>query len=191
MNKYNHSFRKTKSELTKDILKWLAVGGMVCIATTSPFFIINIVKGFEKSQKYKKKKVYDTFYRLRQRGDIKVTEKNNQIYISLTKKGKKKAGRLNIDSIEIKKPKKWDGKWRIIIFDIVELKKLYREVFRGKLKELGFCQLQKSTWIYPYDCCKEIKLLREFFGLSEDEVRLIIAQNIGKDDVLKKYFELK
>ena len=190
MHKRNYSFRKPRSELTKDIFKWLAVGGMVCIAATSPFFIINIVKGLKASQKYKNKNVYNTFYRLRKQGCVKVTKKNNQIYISLTKKGKRKAGWLNIDSIAIKEPKKWDGKWRIIIFDVAELKKLYREAFRGKLKELGFCPLQKSTWVHPYNCRKEIKLLREFFGLSENEVRLIIAQDIGNDDILKKFFAL-
>lgn len=34
----------------------------------------------------------------------------------------------------------------------------------------------------------EIELLKNFFGLSEKEVRLVICEDIGKDDWLKKTF---
>lgn len=77
-----------------------------------------------------------------------------------------------------------------MIFDISQLKKLYREAFRGKLKELGFYQLQKSVWIYPFDCRAEIELLREFFGLSEKEIRLVVAEDIERSGELKKFFKL-
>jgi len=114
----------------------------------------------------------------------------HQIYISLTEKGRKLASWLQIDDLKIKRPKKWDGKWRLAIFDISQLKKIYREAFRGKLKELGFYPLQKSVWIYPFDCRDEIELLKDFFGLNEKEVRLLICENIGKDDWLKKHFKI-
>jgi len=117
-------------------------------------------------------------------------KKNHQIYISLTEKGKKKAGWLQIDSLKIKRPKKWDGKWRLVIFDISQIKKLYREAFRGKLKELGFYPLQKSVWIYPFDCRAEIELLKEFFGLSDKELRLIVTEDIGEDNKLQQLFKL-
>jgi len=100
------------------------------------------------------------------------------------------AGWLQIDALKIKRPKKWDKKWRIIVFDISELKKLYRDAFRGKLKELGFYPLQKSVWICPFDCRDEIELLREFFGLKEKELRLIVAESIGNDKWLRKIFQI-
>ena len=75
-----------------------------------------------------------------------------------------------------------------MIFDISQLKKFYREAFRGRLKELGFFPLQKSVWVYPFDCQAEIELLREFFGLSEKEIRLVVAESIGDDSKLKKFF---
>ncbi|MDI6591689.1 MAG: hypothetical protein QME61_02000, partial [Patescibacteria group bacterium] len=137
-----------------------------------------------------RKKVYDAFYQLRKEGCIKLEKKNHQIYISLTKKGRKKAGWLQIDSLKLKRPRKWDSKWRIVIFDISQLKKLYREAFRGKLKQLGFYCLQKSVWVYPFDCRDEVELLRNFFGLSKKELRLIVAEDIGEDSWLKKIFKL-
>jgi len=191
LRKYKYYFRKSRSEIVKDVLGWLVVAGSISVAATSPYFILNLLKGFKKGRKYSRKKVYDTFYNLRRQGLIKVEERNHQIYISLTEEGRKKASWLQIDSLKISKPKKWDRKWRIVIFDISQLKKLYREAFRGKLKELGFRSLQKSVWIYPFGCLAEIELLKEFFGLSEKEVRLILAEDIGKEESIKKLFKLK
>ena len=68
---------------------------------------------------------------------------------------------------------------------------MHREAFRGKLKELGFRLLQKSAWIHPFDCEAEIELLRSFFGLRENDLRLILAEKIGYDTALKKVFSLE
>lgn len=190
MSKYKYYFRKPKSEIVKDILLWLAVSGAICIAATSPYFIRNLTRAFKQSKKYNKKKVYDTFYMLQKEGCLRIEKQNHQIYISLTEQGKKKAGWLQIDSLKTKKPRRWDKKWRLVIFDIAQLKKNYREALRSKLKELAFYPLQKSVWIYPFDCKDEIDLLRDFFGLSEKEVRLIVGENIGKDGELKEIFSL-
>ncbi len=100
------------------------------------------------------------------------------------------AGRFQIDSLKINKPKDWDKKWRIVIFDIAQLKSLQRNAFRGKLKELGFYPLQKSVWIHPYKCKDEIELLCEFFGLGKKEIRLITAENIEDDRYLREIFKI-
>jgi len=90
MSKYKYYFRKPKSEIVKDILLWLAVSGAVYVAATSPYFIRNLIKVFKKSNKYDKKKIYDTFYMLQKEDCIKIDKQKNQIYISLTEKGRKK-----------------------------------------------------------------------------------------------------
>jgi DNA-binding transcriptional regulator PaaX len=190
MTKYKYYFRKPTSEITKDILKGLAVAGVVMLAGSSPFFIKTLLKRFKNIGKYERKKVSDTFYRLRKQGCIEVHHKGKQIYISLTQKGRKKAGWLQIDSLKIEKPRRWDGLWRLVIFDISQLKKTYREALRGKLKDLGFKPLQKSVWIHPYQCKDEVDLLRNFFGLSDTELRLIVAKSIGNDFLFKKSFKI-
>lgn len=181
-------FRKTRANIAKDVLKCLAIVGTIYIAASSPYFIRNILKQFTKLEKYPKQRLNDVFSRFKRKGLIRIKEKNNQIYISLTEEGKRKAGRLQIDNLEIKRPDLWDGKWRLIVFDIAQLKKLHREAFRGKLKQLGFYQLQKSVWLYPFDCREEVDILRKFFSLSSQEMRLIIAENIGSDLEIRKVF---
>jgi|SRR3989344_7294761 len=190
IGKYKYYFTKPKSEITKDIFKWLLVAGAVCIAGTSPYFATNLIRNYKKYKKYPHKKVYDTFYSLKKRGFLNVERKNHQIYISLTDLGRRKAGMFQIDQLKVKRPKRWDGKWRIIIFDIAQLKRMHRDALRGKLKELDFYKLQKSVWVCPFDCRAEIDLLRDFFGLSQSEMRLIISSDIGDSVRLKEIFKL-
>jgi len=190
LNKYKYYFRKPKSEIIKDIFYWLMISGAIYIAASSPYFILNLQRNFRKWRRYKNKKISDAFYRLRKEGCIIIEKKHHQIYISLTEKGRRKANWLQIDSLKIKKPRKWDKNWRLVVFDISQIKKLYREAFRGKLKELGFYPLQKSVWVHPYDCQAEIELLKEFFGLSDKELRLIVTKDIGEDRKLRQFFKL-
>ena len=190
MRKYKYYFRKPKSAIIQDILKLLAIGGAIYIAAGSPYFIRMLLKKYSQLGKYPNKKISNAFSRLRKQGCLQFQTVNRQIYISLTEKGKRKAGWMQIDDLEIAKQKKWDKKWRLVIFDIAQIKKIYREAFRGKLKDLGFRSLQKSVWVHPYECQAEIELLRDFFGLSHKELRLIVAQSIGIDEELKKEFRL-
>lgn len=190
IGKYSYYFKKPKTEIIKDILYWLMMAGTIYIAASSPFFVRNLLKSYQKWKKYPRKKVYDTFYRLKNQGLIKIEERGPQIYIKLTDKGRKKAGFFQINDLKIKKPAIWDRKWRLVLFDIIELKKTHREAFRGKLKELGFYPLQKSVWVHPFDCVAEIELLQDFFGLNKKDLRLIITSEIGEDKEPKKYFKL-
>ena len=190
MNEHQYYFRKPKSEIAKDIFKLILISGTICVAATSPYFVWNLWKAHKRFKKYKKEKVYDIFYNLRKQGYIEIEKENKQIYIKLTKKGNQKAGWFQINDLKINKPKKWNKKWSIVMFDISQLKKFYREAFRGKLKELGFYPLQKSVWIHPFNCRREINLLKGFFNLSDKEIRLIISEDIGEDCQFKKYFNL-
>ncbi|MBU4350774.1 hypothetical protein L6250_02100 [Candidatus Parcubacteria bacterium] len=188
--KYKYYFRKPRSAIVKDILYWLLMAGAVYLAAGSPCFARNLWREYRRFKKYPKKRVFDTFYNLKRQGLIDIKKQGAQIYISLTEEGRKKAGFLQINDLKINQPKNWDKKWRLVIFDIAQLKKVYREAFRGKLKELGFYPLQKSVWVHPFDCGAEIELLKDFFGLSDNELRLIVAEEIGNDKKMRDIFKI-
>lgn len=190
LGKYKYYFRKPRSAIVKDVLYWLLMTGVVYFAASSPYFARNLWRGYRRWKKYPKKRVSDTFYNLKKQGLIKIKKQGPQIYISLTEEGKKKASFLQINDLKINQPKSWDKKWRLVIFDIAQLKKAYREAFRGKLKELGFYQLQKSVWVHPHDCASEIDVLKEFFGLSDNELRLIVAEEIGDNGKMREIFKI-
>ncbi len=187
---------KNKNQIAKNIFRGMLLVGSIAVAATSPYFVSRVLPKIVKYAGYKiknikyKKRFYNTFYRLKKEDLIQFENKNGQIYISLTKEGRKKAGKYQIDDLEIKKPSKWDEKWRILIFDIKDKQKLKREALRGKIKQLGLFQLQKSVWVYPYDFEKEIELLRSFFGFSSSEMQFIVASKIENDRELKNHFEI-
>lgn len=191
MKKYKYYFRKPRSEITKDILSLLLISGGVAIAATSPYFGIAIWKRLQNRKKYSKSKVSSRFCQLRKRKLIMMQKDGHDIKIILTPEGEKAAGYMQIHKMRIRWPKKWDNLWRVLIFDISNLKTLQRNTIRKLLKELGFRYLQKSVWVHAFDCEAEIELIRGFFGLRKNEIRLIIAKNIGEDTELKRKFKLQ
>lgn len=181
--------------LSKKILIGLLITGAIVVAASSPYFAFRlpkIVSEIFKKRKYHKgdqEKFDNAFYYLKKRGYLITEKKGKQIYISLTEQGKKRAGKYQINDLQLEKPKQWDELWRIVIFDVPDLTRVKREALRGKLKELGFQIFQKSVWVHPYNCKKEIKLLREFFGLKQSQLTLIEG-NIEGDNHLRKFFNL-
>lgn len=181
-----------RSFYIKNILKIMLLTAAIIVASTSPYFWPKVLEKLFKGEiKFKKRKQYlNTFSYLKSKGMIKIEKKNKQIYVSLTDKGKKWAGKYQINELEIKKPKKWDNKWRVVIFDVKDEHRIKRESLRGKLRQLDFYQVQKSVWAHPYECTDEIDLLRDFFGLSKDELKVILAEKIEDDQGIKKYYKL-
>lgn len=110
--------------------------------------------------------------------------------ILLTEKGKAKALTYKIDEIKIPPMKIWDGRWRIIIFDIPEHMKKARDALARTLKGAGFHQLQKSVFIHPWECKNEIDFIIEFF-LVRPYIRFILAEDLDNVLHLKKLFKLK
>ena len=101
----------------------------------------------------------------------------DNLKLILTEKGKKKVLQYKLAEMKIKKTPKWDGLFRVIIFDIPENKKGTREIFRKKLKELEFQQLQKSVFVSPYECRNEIDFLKNVYEVVP-YVSYILATDI-------------
>jgi DNA-binding transcriptional regulator PaaX len=185
-----------QDNLARNILKGILIAGEIAIASTSPYFVKKAIPRIIKYAAYKikqKKRLESfcrSFYYLNKKGFINIENKNGQIFISLTAEGKRRAGEYNLDNLSIQKPQKWDGYWRILIFDIKNKQKVKREALRGKIKELGLFQLQKSVWIYPYDFKKELDFLRSFFYLNKKEMQIIMAKEIENDQEAKVFFKL-
>ncbi len=186
--------------ISKKILKGILIGGAFAVASTSPIFarklIPALIKDFEFEQKRKRRqeeldKFYNSFYYLRRKGLLRMEYRGKQLHVSLSAEGKVLAKRYSIDDLKIKKPKHWDKKWRILIFDIEEKYRSKREMLRGKLKDLGLYQLQKSVWVCPYHFQEEVEILKNFFGFSKEEMTVIIASEIEKEKELITFFNLK
>jgi len=121
---------------------------------------------------------------------IQAFNKNDQIFYRLTEKGFKKLTSYKYKKSFLTANEKWDGLWRLVIFDIPEGKKLAREALRWKLKQFNFFPLQKSVFVFPFKCEKEIRSLADFFKVGE-YVEIILAKSLGsKEKELKNLFGL-
>jgi len=174
----------------REILKYLFVGGVLALGGGGSYAGNSIARKIFQSGSNAQRKKTNTFYYLKKRGLIEMRREGHDVRIALTKKGKQLAGKYQIDDLSIPRPKKWDKKWRLIIFDIPATSNIIRDVFRGKLKEFGFYQLQKSIWIYPFECKEEIKLLRDFLGANPSQIQVLQVSRMEDDRHLRKVFGL-
>jgi len=130
--------------------------------------------------------------RMGERKSSSITEshhKDGTTILILNKEGKQKALKFNIDKMGIKKPTKWDKKWRIVMFDIPEKLKRLRDSLRFHFREIGLIELQKSVLVFPYPCDNEIEFILELYN-ARRYVRFVLADKIDNELHLMKKFNL-
>lgn len=98
-------------------------------------------------------------------GYLEKTIKNGQPVYRITTQGTERLEKT-YPLMRLRK-QKWDGKWRIVVFDIPENKRKVRDKLRWELEDWGLGMLQRSTWITPYSLGKTLKEVLSSQGLSE------------------------
>ena len=125
---------------------------------------------------------------LRRKKLIEIQKEYQTEVFKLTKLGWWRTRKL-LKSFGIKKPDRWDGKWRIVIFDIPDIRKSTAESFRKSLRSLGLANLQKSIWIHPYEYRDQVFYLAEKMYIKP-YIRYMVAEEITGGKSLRKRFGL-
>jgi len=68
-----------------------------------------------------------------------------------------------------------------------EDKKKARNAMNYKLKNLGFYPIQKSVFVFPYECRDEIDFVGNFYNIRKN-IRYIEVKDIDDDGKLRKKF---
>jgi DNA-binding transcriptional regulator PaaX len=175
---------------SKNILFILGSLGFVVIAASMG----NAVQLLKYTPLIKKSKlqvfeINQAIKRLMTRGLLEIGEDKNYRYLMLTEKGKRLLLKYQIEGLTQNKPKKWDKKYRVIIFDVSEQLKRKRDQLRRSLQSFGFRCLQDSVWVYPYQCEDIITLLKQYLGFK-GEVLYMVVEYIENDKFLKEEFGL-
>ncbi|MCF7835902.1 MAG: CRISPR-associated endonuclease Cas2 [Candidatus Marinimicrobia bacterium] len=182
----------TKILIGKIILATIASAGVLTVAMVAPNSLkaIDLFYPKEKRKYHRGSYVKKSITKLKEKGLIKF-EKNNDgtIFVRLTKKGHRKLLKYQLREKAIKKPKKWDGKWRVVIFDVQEQARNLREGLRKELINLGFIKLQNSVWVYPYECEEIIGLVKTYFCIGKN-VLYMTVEKIEDDKWLREEFSL-
>lgn len=134
------------------------------------------------------KQVRESIYKLKRNDYIKLklNKNNNTVTVELTKKGRKAFGEASFVDITITRKSEWDGQWRFLLFDIPEKRRGVRDILRLKVKSMGFFQFQKSVWIYPFECEKEVRYVCEYLEITP--YTMMFTAKIDNDRTLRRYF---
>lgn len=130
---------------------------------------------------------YSAFHGLERHGYIK---KINENQFLVTPKAFVKIHREKILG-SIWDKEQWDGFWRIVAFDIPEIKRHERDIFRSVIKRKGFIGLQNSVFISPYADFEELAELRADLKIEKYVTFLVSKTYKTEDDSnLRKRFGL-
>lgn len=123
----------------------------------------------------RKSSVSEAIRRLRIQGVIeKSLDNEGKAVLVLTKLGKE----------YFEKEAEWDGKFRVVIWDIPEKNRRVRNLFRRKLKEWDFIILQKSVWVGKRNVTEKLKNL-----IAELDLGDLILVIESDDKSLERYFK--
>ncbi len=176
------------------ILGTLYVSGVLGFALVAP----NAVRLFDYLNPISRKntirfnqRIAQALQRLEQRGLIRITGEGKRREIYLAPQGEKIIDTLYAGAYVIPLPARWDGYWRLVMFDIPERRKKVRDTLRMLLRGAGFIHFQHSAWVQPYPCDELVTLLRSHLDSGKGEVRYLTMQFADESDyALRKHFDL-
>ena len=130
----------------------------------------------------------ESLQRLVKRGLVRKVGVGSAARYVLTKSGEREASIRSLIHAAHQK-QKWDGKWRVIIFDVWERRRAVRDKLRSLLIETGFVRLQDSVWVFPYPCEELVTYIRIELKLGTG-LLYILADGIEGEEKLRKHFSL-
>mgnify|MGYP001578250326 CR=1 FL=1 len=180
--------RKKKRDIQNAVLTTVAIAGFVAFAAVAGNAL--------QLLKYLPNEKYNLTYRAKSaagrlvaKGYVVWIEKDGKKFLRITTAGRKMFAFEQAKVALQKQKMKWDGRWRMVVFDIPERRKSVRFRLCAVMREIGFIRMQNSVWVYPYDCEDFIALLKAELKIGKD-VLYAIADTIERDKSLRRQFSL-
>ncbi len=174
------------------LLRSLATVGVISIALVAPK-MTRLLKELDRPAKNRTqlyRRISQGINRLEQDGLVAVFGEHGKRRVEITEKGLAVMKKVEFGEYAIPEPAFWDGKWRVIVFDINERRRRTRNQLRRLLDGTGFVRIQDSVWIYPYPCDEFISLVRAHLKSSVGEMRSFVAEALESDKILREHFHL-
>ncbi len=180
--------RKKKRDIQNAVLAAVAVTGSVVFAAIAGNAIQLL--DYLPNEKYNlRHQAKSATGRLVAKRYASWVERDGKKYLRITPAGRKVLAFEQAKVALKNQKKKWDGRWRMVAFDIPERRRAIRSRLRAVMQEIGFVRLQDSVWVYPYDCEDFIALLKAELKIGKD-VLYAIADTIEHDKNLRRQFAL-
>lgn len=172
------------------ILRTLAVGGVMSIALVAPK-TLTLLKKLDRGAANRKnlyRRITQAITRLEHSRLVRTSGQYGHRNAELTEKGHAIIETIYASEYHIPEPAFWDGKWRVVMFDIREKRRKARSRLRLLLSSAGFLRLQDSVWIYPYPCDEFIGLVRAHLKSGTGEMLSFVAEALESDKKLREHF---
>lgn len=185
----NSNPKRVTSALLKVLLKSLALAGYAGVIVVAPNIVQAIDMLLPKSCKQPKSANRFAYYAQRN-GYITVEKMSKNRYaITLTQKGHAAAEDILFTDYQIPKQREWDGKWRVLLFDISENQRSLRDDLRSAITNMGFLLIQNSVYVYPYPIDEFVSKLHKRYPQSANRVISMTADEIDGHDQLVSAFK--
>ncbi len=174
------------------ILRTLAVSGMISVALVAPK-TLTLLKKLDRGAANRKnlyRRITQAITRLEHAGLVQTSGQYADRKVVLTDKGHAMIETVHANEYRIPTPAFWDGKWRVVMFDIREKRRKARSQLRSLLISAGFLRLQDSVWVYPYPCDEFISLIRAHLKSGTGEMLSFVAEALESDRKLREHFRL-
>lgn len=178
-----------RGELMKKVLLGIGMGLAIGAVLTMPGIVLALKPflGTKKSSSQNLRKTYEALVRKK---FVKIKEEKGVYMLETTETGKKQQKEYQVGNVKIPVPRAWDGKWRMIVFDIPESKKRAREALRNTLNRLGCYRFQDSVFIHPFECGNEIDFVTEIFGVQKYVYCFIIEMKKVPSPIAYRFVKL-
>lgn len=174
------------------ILRTLVLTGGISVALVAPK-TLTLLKKLDRGAANRKnlyRNITQAITRLENAGLVQVSGQYANRRVVLTNKGRTMIETIRASEYRIPEPAFWDGKWRVVMFDIREKRRRARSQLRSLLMGAGFLRLQDSVWVYPYPCDEFIGLVRAHLKSGTGEMLSFIAEALESDKKLREHFRL-
>ena len=181
---------RRRDNIQKALLTTLLIGGMIMVGAAPRINILKLL-GNKKRNPYRfKHQVNDALMRLASKGFVVFIIKNGRKLASITPEGQRVlALEEQKTALQLKKKKRWDKRWRVVIFDIPEYRRGTRDKLRLTMRTAGFYRLQDSVWLYPYDCEDFMALVKADLKIG-NAILYMVVEKIENDQKIKTHFSL-
>ena len=181
---------RRRESIQKALLTTLLIGGMVMIGAAPRINILKLLENKKRNPYRFKHQVNDTLMRLANKGFVVFIRENGRKLVRITPAGRRVlALEEQKTALQLQKKKRWDKRWRVVIFDIPEYRRGTRDKLRLTMRTAGFYRLQDSVWIYPYDCEDFMALVKADLQIG-NAVLYMVVEKIENDSKVKTHFML-
>ncbi len=180
--------KRARRERTIRILKMIALGVLIIGigAAPSPRAISKMLHELTlgdtaENRRYARRKIKQ----LKQRGFLK----KSGVKYAVSDKGGRFLSGADIWNLQIPRPRRWNGWWHLIMFDIPMEESTARKALNSALLRMGLVQYQQSVLIYPYPIKETVLKVCRYYKVIP-YVSFVSARDVDGSEELKRTFKL-